>query len=156
VDNAINISLTMGGAGVGYGYGGDGDPMKLEGFVDMTRCLLIDQDGASQRNLLAMLDALGIDTARASAADEALKFCNDNAPEVVMVAAAAPGVQPHELMKRLKRSGKGRPPVVFLYAETPDTDVIGQSIIEGAADVLMTPLDRDILEFKLRQAGIIA
>jgi PleD family two-component response regulator len=150
VDNAINISLTMGGAGVGYGYGGDGDPMKLEGFVDMTRCLLIDQDGESQRNLL------GIDTARASAADEALKFCNDNAPEVVMVAAAAPGVQPHELMKRLKRSGKGRPPVVFLYAETPDTDVIGQSIIEGAADVLMTPLDRDILEFKLRQAGIIA
>jgi len=53
-------------------------------------------------------------------------------------------------------SGNGRPPVVFLYAETPDTDVIGQSIIEGAADVLMTPLDRDILEFKLRQAGIIA
>jgi hypothetical protein len=65
-----------------------------------------------------------------------------------------PGLLP--LTKRLKRSGNGRPPVVFLYAETPDTDVIGQSIIEGAADVLMTPLDRDILEFKLRQAGIIA
>ena len=122
----------------------------------MTRCLLIDQDGALQRNLQDMLGALGIDTDRASAADEALRYCNDNAPEVVMVSAAAPGVQPHELMKRLKRSGKGRPPVVFLYAETPDTDIIGQSILEGAADVLMTPFDRDILQFKLRQAGIIA
>lgn len=139
-----------------HGCGGDGGPMKLEGLVDMTRCLLIDQEGASQRSLQSMLGALGIDTAHASAAEEAVQFCNDNAPDVVMVAADAPGVLPHELMKRLKLSGKGRPPVVFLYAEEADTDIIGQSIIEGAADVLMTPFDRDILQFKLRQAGIIA
>ena len=43
---------------------------------------------------------------------------------------------------------------MFLFAETPDTDMFGQSILEGAADVLMMPLDRDLLHFKLRQAGI--
>lgn len=122
----------------------------------MTKCLLIDRDGASQRSLRDMLGTLGIDTAQASAAEEAVQFCNDNAPDVVMVSAAASDLQPHELMKRLKRSGKGRPPIVFLYAEQADTALIGQSILEGAADVLMTPFDRDILQFKLRQAGIIA
>jgi hypothetical protein len=44
--------------------------------------------------------------------------------------------------------------VVFLYADTPDTEMFGQSILEGAADVLMMPCDSDLLHFKLRQAGI--
>jgi hypothetical protein len=52
-------------------------------------------------------------------------------------------------------AARGKPPVVFLYAETPDTEMFGQSILEGAADVLMMPLDRDLLRFKLRQAGIL-
>ncbi|MCB1381023.1 MAG: hypothetical protein KDK89_22040 [Alphaproteobacteria bacterium] len=121
----------------------------------MTRCLLIDEDGAERRRLESLLSALGLDTALSSGADEAVQYCNDNAPEVVMVSAGTPGVQRGEFVKRLRRSARGKPPVVFLYAHTPDTDMIGSSILEGAADVLMMPFDHDILEFKLRQAGII-
>ena len=130
--------------------------MKLEGLVDMTRCLLIDEDGTERRNLEGLLAALGIDTALSSGADEALRYCNDNSPEVVMLSADSAGLQPRDLVKKLRRSAKGRPPVVFLYADKPDTDMIGQSILEGAADVLMMPFDRDLLQFKLQQAGIIA
>ena len=71
-----------------------------------------------------------------------------------MVSARASGVAPNEFVKRLCLSGRGKPPVVFLYADTPDTEMFGQSILEGAADVLMMPFDRDLLHFKLRQAGI--
>ena len=35
-------------------------------------------------------------------------------------------------------------------------EMIGRSILQGAADVLMKPFDREILQFKLRQAGILA
>jgi len=55
-----------------------------------------------------------------------------------------------------RRTARGKAPVVFLYANTPDTDVIGQSILQGAADVLMQPIDRELLRFKLQQAGLIA
>jgi CheY-like chemotaxis protein len=130
--------------------------MVLERFVDMTRCLLIDHDSAERRRLEQLLAGLGVETAFSAKADEALQYCNDNSPDVVMLAAAAPGVAPRDLVKRLQRSAKGRPPVVFLYAETPDTAVFGQSILEGAADVLMMPFDRDLLQFKLRQAGVIS
>jgi len=34
--------------------------------------------------------------------------------------------------------------------------MFSQSILEGAADVLMTPLDQDLLRFKLQQAGVIS
>ena len=63
---------------------------------------------------------------------------------------------PKDFVRRLRRNARGKAPVVFLYAETADTELIGQSILQGAADVLMKPFDRDILQFKLRQAGIVA
>lgn len=130
--------------------------MKLEGLVDMTKCLLIDEDGADRRRLKELLATLGVDTALMSGTDEAVQYCNDNAPELVLLSAEAPGMQPRDLVKRLRLSARGKPPVVFLYADEPDTDMIGQTILEGAADVLMMPFDRDLLQFKLRQAGVLS
>ena len=120
----------------------------------MTRCLLIDEEGRGRQHLGEMLSGLGLEMSQTNGADEAVRFCNDNSPEVVMLSARANGGAPNEFVKRLRMSARGKPPVVFLFAETPDTEMFGQSILEGAADVLMMPLDRDLLHFKLRQAGI--
>jgi PleD family two-component response regulator len=120
----------------------------------MTTCLLIDEDGRGRQHLQQMLSGLGLETALTTGTDDAVRYCNDNAPDVVMVSTRARGVVPKEFVKRLRLSGRGKPPVVFLYADTPDTEMFGQSILEGAADVLMLPFDRDLLHFKLRQAGI--
>lgn len=122
----------------------------------MTKCLLIDEDGADRQRLEELLATLGVDTALMSGTDEAVQYCNDNAPELVLLSAEAPGMQPRDLVKRLRLSARGKPPVVFLYADEPDTDMIGQTILEGAADVLMMPFDRDLLQFKLRQAGVLS
>jgi CheY-like chemotaxis protein len=128
--------------------------MALERFVDMTKCLLIDEDGRGRQCLAQMLSGLGLETALTAASDEAVRYCNDNAPDVVMLSARAQGVVPRDLVKRLRMSGRGKPPVVFLYAETPDAEMFGQTILDGAADVLMMPLDCDLLHFKLKQAGL--
>lgn len=120
----------------------------------MTRCLLIDEDGRGRQYLAQMLTGLGLEMTLTAGTDEAVRFCNDNAPDVVMLSARARGVVPRDLVKRLRMSGRGKPPVVFLYAETPDAEMFGQTILEGAADVLMMPLDRDLLLFKLKQAGL--
>lgn len=130
--------------------------MQLEGIALMTSCLLIEEDGAERQRLGSMLGGLGLDLTLTGAADEALRYCNDNAPDVVMLAAASAGRRPKDFVKKLRRSVQGKAPVVILYADTPDTDMIGQSIIHGAADVLMKPFDRDLLRFKLRQAGVLS
>ena len=129
--------------------------MKLEGIIDMTRCLLVDEDAKERQRVLHLLNGLGLDTSQTGAAEDALKFCNDNAPDVVMMAAPRPGSQPEDFVRRLRLGVRGKRPVVILYAETPDTEMIGQSILQGAADVIMKPFDRDLLQFKLRQAGVI-
>lgn len=122
--------------------------------MGMTKCLLIDEDSGGRQYLQQMLSGLGMETSLTNGTDDAVRFCNDNAPDIVMVSARASGAPPKEFLKRLRLSGRGKPPVVFLYADTPDTEMFGQSILEGAADVLMMPFDRDLLHFKLRQAGI--
>ncbi|WP_421695232.1 hypothetical protein [Aestuariivirga sp.] len=120
----------------------------------MTMCLLIDEDGRPRQYLEQMLSGLGLETSLTSGTDDAVRFCNDNSPDVVMVSARASGGAPKEFVKRLRLTARGKPPVVFLFADTPDTEMFGQTILEGAADVLMMPFDRDLLHFKLRQAGI--
>jgi two-component system, chemotaxis family, chemotaxis protein CheY len=137
-------------------WGDVGRPMQLKGTTLMTSCLLIDENGAERLRLRSMLDGLGIETAQAAATEEALQFCNDNAPDVVMLSAAGAGGRPTDFVRRLRRKVQGKAPIVILYADTPDTEMIGRSIMQGAADVLMKPFDQDLLRFKLRQAGVIA
>ena len=120
----------------------------------MTRCLLIDEEGRGRHHLGEMLSGLGLETSLTSGAEEAVRICNDNSPDVVMLSARANGGAPKDFVKRLRMNARGKPPVVFLIADTPDTEMFGQTILEGAADVLMLPVDRDLLHFKLCQAGI--
>jgi two-component system, chemotaxis family, chemotaxis protein CheY len=121
----------------------------------MTSVLLIEEDTAERQRLERMLGGLGLDLIESGAADEALRVCNDNTPDVVMMAAGGSSKRPRDFVKRLRRSVRGKSPVVLLYADTPDTEMIGQSIMQGAADVLMKPFDRDLLQFKLKQAGVL-
>lgn len=120
----------------------------------MTRCLLIDEEGRGRQHLSEMLSGLGLEMSLTSGGEDAVRFCNDNSPDVVMLSARASGGAPKDFVKRLRMNARGKPPVVFLFADTPDTEMFGQTILEGAADVLMMPFDRDLLHFKLRQAGI--
>ena len=53
----------------------------------------------------------------------------------------------------MRRAANGRKPVVLVYTEKANTDEIGSAIIEGAAEFLLKPFDRDLLEFKLKQVG---
>jgi two-component system chemotaxis response regulator CheY len=121
----------------------------------MTSVLLIDEDGAERQRLESMLDGLGLDLIKSGQGDEALQVCNDNSPDLVMLAAGASQTRPKDFVKRLRRPSHGKSPIVILYADTPDMEMIGQSILQGAADVIMKPFDRELLHFKLQQAGVL-
>jgi two-component system, chemotaxis family, chemotaxis protein CheY len=130
--------------------------MHLKGNTLMTSVLLIDEDGAELQRLGAMLGGLGLDLIKTGQGDEALKVCNDNSPDLVMLAASSSRTRSKDFVKRLRRPSHGKSPIVILYADKPDMELIGQSILQGAADFIMKPFDRDLLQFKLKQAGVLA
>ena len=55
---------------------------------------------------------------------------------------------------RVQRQGS-KQPIIILYADSPDVDAVVQSIHDGAAEFLARPFDRDLLKFKLEQAGVL-
>jgi two-component system, chemotaxis family, chemotaxis protein CheY len=121
----------------------------------MVECLLIDRNAGERKRVLGLLDGLGLTLTERSASTDGLSYCNDNQPDLVLMAAGNGGLTSGDFIRRMRKSPKGTKPLVILYAADPDTDEIGQSILEGAADFILQPFDRDLLQFKLRQAGIL-
>ncbi|CAN5367350.1 response regulator [soil metagenome] len=123
----------------------------------MTRCLLVDEDGAERRIVGQLLGSYGFELAETANADAALKHCRSHQPDIVITGDRLGGMTASEFVKRVRRTanhGK-RQPVVLVYTDQADTEEIGRAIIEGAAEYLLKPFDRELLEFKLRQVGLL-
>ncbi|MDE2447102.1 MAG: hypothetical protein KGO94_13075 [Alphaproteobacteria bacterium] len=116
---------------------------------------MIDKNPAERLKLQQMLLGMGIECAERDGAEAGIRFCQEARPDIVVMEAS--GVTAAKEFLRLVRY-QGRAsnrPVVILYADKPDMASVGETIIEGAADFLVKPFDRDLLLFKLEQAGVI-
>ena len=122
----------------------------------MVSCLLIDKNAGERHRLSAFMAELGFLCTEVPAAEDGIRFCQDHSPDVVVMEASAL-TDAREFLRLTSFAGKrtGRP-VVILYAENPDFETMGESILEGAAEFLLKPFDRDLLKFKLRQSGILS
>jgi CheY-like chemotaxis protein len=121
----------------------------------MVECLLVDGHAGERHRVMSLLSGLGLSMTERTRASDALTYCNDNAPDLIMLAAERSGFTSSEFIRRMRKSPSGRKPVVILYGRGSNADQVSQSILEGAADFLQQPFDLDLLRFKLKQAGII-
>ncbi len=121
----------------------------------MVNCLLIDKNPNERQRMLQILNGLGLHCDERAGAEEGIRFCHERRPDVVvMEASGVPAVK--EFLRLVRYQGqKTRRPVVILYANQPDIADMGETIMHGAADFLMMPVDRDLIQFKLEQAGVL-
>lgn len=120
----------------------------------MVSCLLIDRNEAERARIAAMLAQAGITCGHSDSAEEGLRYCRNNRPDiVVMDASEAPSAKQFLRLVRYPGHGPKRPVVIF-YSSRPDLETMGETILEGAADFLMKPFDGELLLFKITQAGI--
>ncbi len=121
----------------------------------MINCLLIDKNPNERQRMLQILNGLGLNCDERSGAEEGIRFCHERRPDVVvMEASGVPAVK--EFLRLVRYQGqKTSRPVVILYASKPDIADMGETIMQGAADFLMMPVDRELIQFKLQQAGVL-
>jgi PleD family two-component response regulator len=153
VEKQFNASLTIRESGLALR---EGQQVFASLFEDcrMVQCLLINRDPGERARLAQLLSGLGLTLTERALAGEGVAVCNDNTPDVVLMQAEGQDMEAQDFVRRVRRSPRAKKPVVILFSGAADTEVIGQSILSGAADFIMLPLDRDLLAFKLRQAGI--
>ena len=121
----------------------------------MTRCLIIEGRNTDDHQLSAMLVAHGFEVERTQLPEHALMLCRQRMPDIVLMPASMPTMSGVMFMQSLKRT-RGPSPAVLVCADEASPMMISQAIWEGADECLVQPFDADILDFKLRQIGVIA
>lgn len=121
----------------------------------MVNCLLIDKNASERQRLVGILSGLGLKCDERAGTEEGIRFCHERRPDVVVMEASGMTAT-KEFLRLVKYQGRTtRRPVVILYADTPDLEAMGETIMDGASDFLMMPFDGDLLRFKLEQAGVL-
>jgi two-component system, chemotaxis family, chemotaxis protein CheY len=121
----------------------------------MVSCLLIDQNDTERHRIATLLAELGIVTSELSDVETGIRYCHENKPDLVLMAAGAlPRSKEFLRLVRYQGQQSGRP-VVILYTDEVSMELMGESILQGASEFMMTPFDLELLSFKLRQSGIL-
>lgn len=121
----------------------------------MVSCLLIERNVRESTRVQALLETIGLSCDHRTGAEEGIRFCHENSPDVVVMEVTEASAA-KEFLRLVRHQGRsqGRPVVIF-YSDRADMGAIGASILEGASEFLMQPFDKELLQFKLRQAGVM-
>ena len=116
------------------------------------QCLLIDQNAPERQRIALLLNSLGLTCDEMESVNET----QVSQPDVIFMDVTCAEAA-HDLIQQLQHGrGNAVAPKIICYAEAPKVDDLAAFILAGATDVLVKPFDRELLRFKLEQAGLLA
>jgi two-component system, chemotaxis family, chemotaxis protein CheY len=121
----------------------------------MTQCLIVEATPDDRNRLEDLLASYGFAVEASETAQAALDRCRRRAPDVLLLPQGLRSMDVVAFLRLLRRQSGRRLPVVLLVGDTGDAEAIGRAIWEGASEFLMKPFDADVLDLKLRQAGVV-
>ena len=121
----------------------------------MVKCLLIDRNAPDRSEMARLVKSLGFLCLELSTAEEGVVSCQKQMPDLVLMDAANQ-LGTKEFLRLVSAQAPGhKAPIVMLYSDRPNLEMLAQSIIDGATDFLVKPLDRELLSFKFEQSGLM-
>jgi two-component system chemotaxis response regulator CheY len=87
--------------------------------------------------------------------EEAVESCRSQMPDAILLDWNMPKMDGYDFLRALRRLPNGdRPKVVFCTTEN-DVAHIARALHAGANEYIMKPFDRDIVEAKFQEVGLI-
>ncbi|MBM3491628.1 MAG: response regulator [Alphaproteobacteria bacterium] len=120
----------------------------------MPSCLIVDDSKVIRMVARRILEELRFSTREAGDGQQALDACAKEMPDAVLLDWNMPVMDGLEFLKQLRARGDQQPVVVFCTTEN-DMAHIHAAISAGANEYIMKPFDREILESKFQQVGLI-
>lgn len=121
----------------------------------MPHCLIVDDSKVIRKVARHILESLSIDVNEAQDGREALDFCEETVPDVVLLDWNMPIMNGLEFLHELTRRRLPQPPKVIFCTTENDVDHIRAAVDAGADEYVMKPFDRETLESKLQLVGIL-
>lgn len=121
----------------------------------MKTCLVVDDSSVIRKVARRILEDLTFSITEAEDGAQALEACRRQMPDAILLDWNMPVMDGLEFLGQLRRlEGGSRPKVVFCTTEN-DIGHIAKAIRAGANEYIMKPFDREIVEAKFHEVGLI-
>ena len=121
----------------------------------MKTCLVVDDSKVVRMVARKILEELEFEVEEAADGQEALMICGAQMPVAILLDWNMPIMNGLEFLRELrKRPGGDKPVVVFCTTEN-DMDHIMAAMNAGANEYIMKPFDKDIVQSKFIQTGVL-
>ena len=121
----------------------------------MKHCLVVDDSSVIRKVARRILEDLSFTITEAEDGQQALDVCRQHMPDAILLDWNMPVMDGLEFLSQLRKLEEGdHPKVVFCTTEN-DVGHIARAIRAGANEYIMKPFDREIVEAKFQEVGLI-
>jgi two-component system, chemotaxis family, chemotaxis protein CheY len=121
----------------------------------MKTCLIVDDSGIIRKVARRILESLEFQIFEAENGEQAFEACQRQLPDAILLDWNMPKMDGYDFLHALRRlPGGERPKVVFCTTEN-DVAHIARALQAGANEYIMKPFDKDIVEEKFQEVGLI-
>jgi two-component system chemotaxis response regulator CheY len=117
--------------------------------------LVVDDSSVIRKVARRILEGLEFEIAEAENGEEAIDSCRKQIPDAILLDWNMPKMDGYDFLRALRRlPGGDKPKVVFCTTEN-DVAHIARALHAGANEYIMKPFDKDIVEAKFQEVGLI-
>ena len=121
----------------------------------MKTCLIVDDSSVIRKVARRILEGLDFQIMEAENGEEAIETCKRQLPDAILLDWNMPKMDGYDFLRVLRRlPGGDGPKVVFCTTEN-DVAHIARALHAGANEYIMKPFDKDIVEAKFQEVGLI-
>jgi two-component system chemotaxis response regulator CheY len=121
----------------------------------MKQVLIVDDSAFIRKAAKRILDELQLQPTEAADGHKALLSCMISMPDAIFLDCNMPVMDGFEFLKQLRKLPGGmEPKIVFCTVQNAIAD-IARAIDAGANEYIMKPFDREIVQSKLEEIGLL-
>lgn len=121
----------------------------------MKSCLVVDDSRVIRMVARRILEQLGFEIREAVDGQEALNECVKALPDAILLDWNMPVMNGIDFLRELRKLDGGDAPVVVFCTTENDMAHIREAIEAGANEYIMKPFDKEIIEAKFAQVGLL-
>jgi two-component system chemotaxis response regulator CheY len=121
----------------------------------MKSCLVVDDSSVIRKVARRILEELGFEIVEAEDGRQALEACQKKIPDAILLDWNMPVMDGLDFLKELRQLGHGDEPKVVFCTTENDVAHIARAMRAGANEYIMKPFDREIVQAKFQEVGLI-
>ncbi len=121
----------------------------------MKQVLVVDDSAVIRKVARRILEGLHFRTSEAPDGKAALIECEKGMPDAILLDWNMPEMDGFEFLQELRRMPGGREPKVVFCTTENEAGHIAQAMSAGADEYIMKPFDKEIVEAKFQEVGLI-